>query len=152
MARVEEEGAVLNPTDRSRWIVHTRPTSKAPTTRESHRPQSVDRSYLTYTKAPTNPGIPPTAVGGLFIPDLHPSSNQPGNPTDRSRWIVHTRPTPKAPTNPRIPPTAVGGSFIPSLRTRDPIQNSTLPQRRFFPALALSSVSQCCVVRNHRRR
>src|SRR5262249_34228476 len=83
-----------NTTDRSRWMIHTQPTR--------HIPHKM--------------GIPPTAVGGWFIPNLQGTSHtrweyhrpqsvddsyptykahptQDGNTTDRSRWMVHTQPT-----------------------------------------------------------
>src|SRR5258708_39204765 len=56
-----------NPTDRSRWIIHTPSTYAANNRVESHRPQSVDRSYPTYNGSATR-GIPPTAAGASFIP------------------------------------------------------------------------------------
>jgi len=37
-----------NPTDRSRWIVHTPSTIESKGKGESHRPQSVDGSYPIY--------------------------------------------------------------------------------------------------------
>jgi hypothetical protein len=82
-----------NPTDRSRWMVHTQPTNRDQSQpRESHRPQSVDASYPTYLQTPVaTPRIPPTAVGGWFIPNLLTETKfRLENPTDRSRWIVHT--------------------------------------------------------------
>src|SRR5258708_2431130 len=61
-----------NPTNRGWWILHTPPT------RATH-----DRSR-----------IPPTAVGGSFIPRLSPVPGNMRNPTNRSWWIVHTQPSP----------------------------------------------------------
>src|SRR6185369_3087009 len=108
----------------SGWIVQAQPTNEG-------------RALL--------PGIPPTAVGGLFKHSLqtkaercfreyHPRqwvdrsnpaykrrpSAASGNTTHGSGWIVQIQPTNEGRALlPGIPPTAVGGSFKSSLgRTR----------------------------------
>src|SRR4029078_11298869 len=58
---------------RSRWILHTRPTSKPLSTSPIPPTESVDFSYPAYITATVHFPNPTDGVGGSFIPGLHQS-------------------------------------------------------------------------------